>query len=217
MTDLLQAKDAPDQAGYDAAGLQQKIGELQLQKYILESATEWGQYRNETGKTIGVYAHKPTKKAAFTSDASTLYYLADGEETDDDWNCDGVLLPTGATVAGIGGEQALTEPLAVKLVSGTQLVAKADPTTGIVELNVPATKVLKAADSTWTIPTVSQTDIDAKLPTRRSKIKVALSQRYHQAPVWARHSAESSRLTDKRSPECHALNLKGTNERRGGT
>jgi hypothetical protein len=164
LTDLLQAKDAPDQAGYDAAGLQQKIGELQLQKYILESATEWGQCRNETGKTIGVYAHKPTKKAAFTSDTSTLYYLADGETTDDDWNCDGVLLPTGATVAGIGGEQALTEPLAVKLVPGTQLVAKADPTTGIVAFNVPAAKVLKATDSAWALPTVSQTDIDAQAP-----------------------------------------------------
>jgi hypothetical protein len=165
LTDLLQAKDAPAEAseatGYDAVGLQQKIGELQLQKYILESATDWGTCRNETGKTLGVYAHKPLKKAAFTADQATLYYLGDGQETDDDWNCDGVLLPSGVKVAGIA-DQELAEPIAVKLVPGTQFVAKANPDTNTVELNVSPAKLFKTGEGTWTIPDLSQTDVDAQ-------------------------------------------------------
>ncbi|MBD3884115.1 hypothetical protein IFO70_20410 [Phormidium tenue FACHB-886] len=163
LTSLLQAKAAPKQAGYDAGELQQKIGELQLQKYILETAADWGQCRNETGKTLGVYAHKPLKKAAFSSDQSTLYYLPTGAETDDDWNCDGVLLPTGVKVAGLD-EEGLTEPLVAKLVAGTQLLATTNPDTGAVELNVPPAKVLKAGEGTWTIPSLSQTEIDAQAP-----------------------------------------------------
>lgn len=163
LTSLLRAKASPKQAGYDVGELQQKIGELQLQKYILETAADWGQCRNETGKTLGVYAHKPLKKAAFSSDQSTLYYLPTGAETDDDWNCDGVLLPTGVKVAGLN-EEGLTEPLVAKLVAGTQLVATTNPATGAVELNVPPAKVLKAGEGTWTIPSLSQTEIDAQAP-----------------------------------------------------
>ena len=162
LSDLLGAKDAPDQAGYDAAGLQQKIGELKLQKYILESASDWAQCRNATGKTLGVYAHKPQKKAAFTADQSTLYYLGAGQATDDDWNCDGVLLPKGITVAGIA-DQELADPIAVKLVPGTQFVAETNPD-GAVELNVSPAKVFAAGEGTWTIPSLSQTDIDALVP-----------------------------------------------------
>ena len=160
LTDLLKAK-SPEDTGYDAAGLQQKIGELKLQKYILETATDWGTCRNETGKTLAVYAHKPLKKAAFTAEQSTLYYLGAGQETDDSWNCDGVLLPRGIKVAGIA-DQELAEPLAVKFVPGTQFVATAIPDTGTVELNVSPAKVFKAGESTWTIPSLLQTDIDTQ-------------------------------------------------------
>ena len=161
LTELLNAKEAPEEAGFDAVGLQQKIGELQLQKYILESATDWGTCRNETGKTLGVYAHKPLKKAAFTADQATLYYLGAGQETDDDWNCDGVLLPSGVKVAGIA-DQELAEPLAVKLVPGTQFVAKANPETSAVELNVAPASLFKSGEGTWAIPNFSQTDVDAQ-------------------------------------------------------
>ncbi|MBI4784318.1 MAG: hypothetical protein HY785_23810 [Oscillatoriophycideae cyanobacterium NC_groundwater_1537_Pr4_S-0.65um_50_18] len=160
LADLLNAK-SPEDTGYDAAGLQQKIGELKLQKYILESASDWGTCRNETGKTLAVYAHKPQKKAAFTAEQSTLYYLGAGQETDDSWNCDGVLLPSGIKVAGVA-DQELTEPLAVKFVPGTQFVATANPDTGTVEFNVPPAKVFKAGEGTWAIPSLSQTDIDTQ-------------------------------------------------------
>jgi hypothetical protein len=162
LTNLLGSKETPEDAGYDAAGLQQKIGELQLQKYILESATDWGTCRNETGKTLAVYAHKPLKKAAFSADQAALYYLGDGQETDDDWNCDGVLLPTGVKVAGLAEEE-LTEPIAAKLVPGTRFVAKSNPDTGAVELNVSPASLFKIGEGAWTIPNLSQTDVDAQM------------------------------------------------------
>ena len=163
---LLQAKDAPEQADYTPEEIQQKIGELKLQKYILETAADWGQCRNETGKTLAVYAHKPKKSSV--SQESTLYYLGDGEITDDDWNCDGVYLPSGVKVAGLTPgdtqEQELSDPVALKVVSGTQLVAKTNPETGAVELNVTPAKVFKAGEVSWSIPALSQADVDAQTP-----------------------------------------------------
>ncbi|MBW4576464.1 MAG: hypothetical protein KME08_14410 [Aphanothece sp. CMT-3BRIN-NPC111] len=163
---LLKAKDAPDGSGYTAEEIQQKIGQLQLQKYILETAEDWGQCRNETGKTLAVYAHKP-KKSSFAQD-STLYYLGDGKVTDDDWNCDGVYLPSGAKVAGLTpGDtqgQELGEAVALKIVSGTQLVAKTNPETGAVEFNVSPAKVFKTGEVNWSIPALSPADIEAQTP-----------------------------------------------------
>ncbi len=162
---LLKAKDAPAQSGYTSEEIQ-KIGELRLQKYILETAEDWGQCHNETGKTLGVYAHKPKKSSS--SQESTLYFLADGEVTDDDWNCDGIYLPSGVKVTGLipayTQGQELGEPLALKIVNGTQLVAKTNPETGAVELNVSPAKVFKAGEVNWSIPNLSQADIDSKAP-----------------------------------------------------
>lgn len=161
---FLQAKDAPDESEYTPEQIQQKIGELQFQKYILETAENWAQCRNETGKTLAIYAHKPKKSA----ESNTLYYLANGEVTDDDWNCDGVYLPEGTKVAGLiptdTQDQELAEPVAVKIISGTQLIAKANPETGVVEFNLPPAKVFKAGEINWSIPTMSQADIDANIP-----------------------------------------------------
>lgn len=161
---LLQAKDAPDQSEYTPQEIQQKIGELQFQKYILETAEDWAQCRNETGKTLAVYAHKPKK----SNQTNTLYYLANGDVTDDDWNCDGVYLPNGTKVAGLipsdTQEQELTEPVVFKIVSGTQLIASSNPQTGVVQFNVSPAKVFKAGDVNWSIPTMTQADIDANFP-----------------------------------------------------
>jgi len=161
---LLQAKNDPEQSEYTPQEIQQKIGELQFQKYILETAEDWAQCRNETGKTLAVYAHKPKK----SSQTNTLFYLANGAATDDDWNCDGVYLPGGTKVAGLipadAQSQELTEPVAVKILSGTQLIASANPETGVVEFNLPPVKVFKAGEVNWSIPTMSQADIDANVP-----------------------------------------------------
>jgi hypothetical protein len=163
---FLKAKDAPDESGYTPEEIQQEIGELRLQKYILETAADWGQCRNETGKTLAVYAHKPKKSSV--AQESTLYYLGDGKITDDDWNCDGVYLPSGAKVAaltpGDTQEQELADPVALKVVAGTQLVAKTNPETGAVELNVTPAKVFKAGEVSWSIPALSQADVEAQTP-----------------------------------------------------
>lgn len=159
---LLQAKNDPDQSGLTAQEIEQQLGELNLQKYILETAKDWAQCRNETGKTLAVYAHKAKK----TAQPGTLYYLGNGQTTDDDWNCDGVYLPSGTQVAGLSTAdgQGLTEPLAIKVVGGTQLIAKTNPGTGAVEFNVNPAKVFKAGEGTLAIPNLSQADIDAQIP-----------------------------------------------------
>ena len=163
---LLQAQNKPNQSSYKPEEIQQIIGELKLQKYILETAEDWGQCRNQTGKTLAVYAHKPTKSGS--NQENTIFFLGNGQSTDDDWDCDGVYLPSGVKVVGLtpadAQEQELTAPVALKIVDGTQLVAKANPETGAVEFNVTPAKVLKAGEVNWSIPDLSPADIDSKLP-----------------------------------------------------
>lgn len=164
LNQLLQIATDPNQTDYTEQELQQQIGQLQLQKYILETAEDWAQCRNQTGQTIAVYANKPKKAAA--NQTSTLFYLADGEETDDDWNCNGFYLPSGTNVAGINsiGPQALDEAIALKVLDGAQAVATTNPDTGAIEFNLPPAKVFKVGDVNWDIPDLTQADIDAQTP-----------------------------------------------------
>lgn len=168
LNEILQIQKNPNQRDYKPEQLQQKISGLQLQKYILETATRWGQCSNQTGNTLAVYAHKPKKSFYPNANESTLFYLAPGEVTDDEWNCDGVYLPAGAKVAGlVAGNtqgQELTEALALKVVPGSQLIATTNPDTGAIEFNVPPVQVFKAGETNWQIPTLSQADINVKYP-----------------------------------------------------
>lgn len=163
LADLMKAKDAPEEYNYTPEEIQQEIANLNFQKYVLETAEDWGQCRNETGKMLAIYAHKPKK----SSQDNALYYLADGEITDNDWDCDGVYLPTGIKVAGLTFAdtqgQELAEPLAFKIVDGTQLVAKTNPDTGAVEFNVSPARLFQAGESIWSIPNMSQADIDLQI------------------------------------------------------
>jgi hypothetical protein len=59
----------------------------------------------------------------------------------------------------------MTEAIAVKFVDGTQSVARTNPATGVIELNVEPAKVFKAGESSWLLPTFSQADIDTQIPT----------------------------------------------------
>jgi hypothetical protein len=161
---LLQAKTAPQEnSEYTPAEIEQKIGQLQLQKYILETASHSAQCRNETGNTLAIYAHKGKK-------APTLFYLGNGKYTDDDWSCDGVYLPSGAKLANATslGIQELTEAQALKITPGTQLVISTNPQTGAYELNVSPAKVFKAGDqaveNSWSIPNLSISDISTQVP-----------------------------------------------------
>ena len=168
ITNLLKAKKSPTESDYTPAEIEQKIGELQLQKYILETAKTWGTCQNETGQTLAVYAHKPQKSFFPNMKESQLFYLGDGQVTDDEWSCDGVYLPSGAKVTGLVSgntqDQELTEPIALKIVSGTQLVATTNRETGTLELNVPPAQIFKVGEGNWSIPTLSQADIAAKTP-----------------------------------------------------
>lgn len=159
LNELLQLQKDPDQTTYKPEELQQKIAEVKLQKYILETSKNWGTCRNETGKTLAVYAHKPK-----TSMTNTLYYLGAGEEIDDDWDCDGLYLPSDAKIAGFN----LTgsDPVALKVLDGSRLVATTNPDTGEMELNLPLalTQLVKPGDVDWSMPAMAQADIDAQVP-----------------------------------------------------
>ncbi|BAZ50425.1 hypothetical protein NIES4103_30410 [Nostoc sp. NIES-4103] len=161
---LLQIKNTPDQTEYTPEEIEQQLGELKLQKYILQTARSWAQCLNQTGKTLAIYAHKPKK----VLQGNSLYFLGNGQITENEWDCDGVYLPSGTKVAGIAGADAqgqeLIEPLAIKVVDGTQLVATTNPQTGAVEFNVAPAKVYKAGDVNWSIPNLTQADIDAAIP-----------------------------------------------------
>jgi hypothetical protein len=159
LDELLQVRANPEQTEYSAAELEQKIATLQLQKYVLETSEDWGVCRNETGKTLGVYLHQPKQ-----ANQDTLYYLADGESTDDNYDCSGIYLPNDAKVAGL--DLAVGAPVALSIVDGTQLTATTNPTTGKLELNVPSalTQIVNVGEASWSIPNLAQADIDAQTP-----------------------------------------------------
>jgi hypothetical protein len=142
--------------------LQQKIDELQIQKAAMESGITWGQCRNETNKTIAVYG--PAGEDSKSSSDNELYFLASGESTPEGWDCNGMYLPKGIKVEGVD----ITQPLAYKVLNGTELVAKANPDTGELGLNVPPTQVLKAGEANWTIPNLSQAFIESRIPSALS-------------------------------------------------
>ncbi len=155
---LLQAKASPDESKLPPEAIERQLGDLKLQKYILESATGWAQCRNATGKTLAVYAHKVKSTAA-----PALYYLGDGQTTDDDWNCDGIYLPTGTKVAGLPIASELTEPVALKVTSGAQFVARANPA-GDLEFNLNPAKIFKAGEGNLSIPDLTPAAIESTKP-----------------------------------------------------
>ena len=159
LNNLLQAKANPESLGYNAAELQQKINTLQFQKYAMETTEDWGICRNETGQTIGVYLHKPQKPYTLPY-TSTLYFLASGQETDEDWDCDGVFVPNDAQIAGLdlGGAGA------VKITDGTRLVVSNNPFVGGINFNAPLAGTVTAENSNWLIPNFTQADVATQFP-----------------------------------------------------
>ncbi|MBR8837364.1 MAG: hypothetical protein DSM106950_25980 [Stigonema ocellatum SAG 48.90 = DSM 106950] len=161
LNQLLTVKDTPTQGGYTPEEFQQRLAQLQFEKNVMETAKKRAQCRNETGRTLAVYANKPKKSP------TQLYFLGAGEITDDDWDCDGIYVPAGTQLRLSPNTpvQELTEPIAVKFVDGTQSVARTNPATGAIELNVQPAKVFNAAKSDWLLPALSQADIDAQVPS----------------------------------------------------
>ncbi len=159
LNNLLEVQKNPEQTEYTAQELQQRIADTKLQKYVLETSEDWGVCRNETGKLLAIYAHKAKK-----STPNTLFYLANGEETDDEWDCDGVYLPGDAKIAQFNRLEG--EPLALKIVDGTQLVVTTNPQTGEIELNTPSALIapIPTSEKNWQIPNLTQADIDLQAP-----------------------------------------------------
>lgn len=168
INNLSQARDTQEQAGSSTPEeTQKRIDELKFQKYTLEMGLDWGQCRNETGKTLAVYGPKPNN---FDDDDylydNGLYFLADGYATKKEWDCDGIYLPSDVTTTGIspdGRGQELGGPVAVKIADGTQLVVKTTPDTPAVDFNTPLTKVVKSGEVNWFIPNVPQAVIDTRI------------------------------------------------------
>ncbi len=148
--------------------IQQKIDELEFQKYALETGVRWGQCANETDKTLAVYGPQPDEDEVgedYPYD-TVLYFLAPGQVTQEKWDCNGVYLPNDAKLTATSSDQQgeeLAGPGAIKIVDGTQLVARTNPNTAAVELNIPATQVFKAGEVNWFIPNVTSATIDTRV------------------------------------------------------
>lgn len=154
---------------YNPEQIQNKIDELEFQKYALEMGINWGQCQNATGKTLAIYGPKPK----FDDDdyeedypyANGLYFLADGQTTKKKWDCQGVYLPTDAqtTISSNGQNEELAGPAAIKVADGTQLIVTTNADTGAIEFSIPPTQTLKAGAANWFIPNVSQAVIDTRV------------------------------------------------------
>lgn len=160
LTELLHARDTQQlpEGISSVEELEQKITNLQYQKYIAETSESYGECLNQTGKPIAVYGPN-VKKSTSTFD-NTLYLLPAGEATDDDWSCQGVYLPNDMKVAGLN----LAGAGAAKLLTGSQLVITENPDTGAIEFNLPPAQVFKAGEVNWDIPDVAEAEISRQLP-----------------------------------------------------
>lgn len=167
---LLQAQLATLESGeatsepLSTEDLQKKIEELSFQKYALEKGINWSQCRNETDKTIAVYGPKPEKpKTPFDN---TLYFLGASQTTPEQWDCQGIYLPndTKLNSQNTGTNQQIEGAVAIKIFKGTQLIAKNDPETGALELNISPSKFFKPGDINWYIPNVSSRNIAFRVP-----------------------------------------------------
>ena len=119
-----------------------EIAKLQFEKYIIETGDSFAECRNLTANPLIVYGKK--SKADTSTFDNALYTLPAGGTTNEDWNCQGIYFSNGLNNDGV--------PVAAKIVTGTRLVARANPETGAVELNVPVTKVFQQGEANWNIP-----------------------------------------------------------------
>ena len=131
-----------------------EIAKLQFEKYIIETGESFAECRNLTANPLLVYGKK-SKLDTSTFD-NALYTIPAGETTNEDWNCQGVYLSNGLDNDGI--------PVAAKIVTGTQLVAKSNPETGAVELNIPIAKVFKQGEVNWNIPESAEVLATLQIP-----------------------------------------------------
>jgi hypothetical protein len=145
-----------------------QLADLEFFKYTLESGVNWGQCTNKTGKILAVYGLDPDEddEDKPSNYASDLYFLADGQTTESEWDCQGFYIPndvTATTVDNQGNPQELSGPTAVKILGGTQLIVTANPETGKLEFKSPLAKVVEGKAVNWFVPNISQALIDTRV------------------------------------------------------
>jgi hypothetical protein len=141
------------------ADVQRQIDELEFQKAAIESGITWGQCRNQTGGNLAIYGNAG-EESEESENSNQLYFLANGQTTPDQWDCQGVYLPSDVQVASLDK----TGAVAVRIMDGTQLLVKKNPDTSELELNLPNAKIVKPGDQDWFIPNVSQAFVDSRIP-----------------------------------------------------
>ncbi len=173
---LQTAKDSQAQLeGSTPEQIENKLHVLEFQKYAFESGINWSQCQNQTGHTLAVYGPNPNEEEDDdSSSGAALYFLADGQITENEWDCQGVYLPNDVksnTLTPDGQNQVLTGGVAVKIPKGTKLVVRTNQDTGAVEFNIPVIQVLKPGELKWFIPNVPQAVVDTRVtnaPTNNS-------------------------------------------------
>ena len=153
-------KNAEDTKSED---VQRKIGELQFQKAAIKSGIAWGQCRNETGGNLAIYGNG--SEESDDSNSNQIYFLAHGQTTPDQWDCQGVYIPNGVKVAGLDK----TGAAAIKIMDGTQLIVKKNPENSELILNLPRAKVVNSSETDWSIPNISQAFVDSRIPSTFSQ------------------------------------------------
>ncbi|GJD19790.1 hypothetical protein RIVM261_047460 [Rivularia sp. IAM M-261] len=139
--------------------VQQRIDELEYQKQAIKSGTAWGQCRNESGANLAIYG-TGSEESEESGNKNQLYFLGNGQTTPDQWDCQGVYLPSNVKVASLDK----TGAAAVKIMDGTQILVKKNPKTSELELNLPDAKIVKSDEKGWFIPNVSQAFINSRIP-----------------------------------------------------
>ncbi|OKH54211.1 hypothetical protein NIES2101_07505 [Calothrix sp. HK-06] len=153
-------KDLKENAeGAIPASVQQRIDELEFQKAAIKSGVVWGQCRNESGGNLGIYG-TGSEESEESGNKNQIYFLANGQTTPDQWDCQGVYLPNDVKVASLDK----TSAAAVKIMDGTQILVKKNSETSELELNVPDAKIVKPGEKGWYIPNVSQAFVDSRIP-----------------------------------------------------
>jgi hypothetical protein len=155
--------------GYTPEQIENKLNELEFLKYGYESGVNWGQCQNTTGKTLGVYGPPPKNvdDDDFPYDAG-LYFLADGQTTQNQWDCKGIYIPTDVTAfapTSDGQNQELASGTVVSVPKGTQVVISSNPDTGAIKLNIPVAQNSESDQGNWFIPKVSQAFLDTRART----------------------------------------------------
>ncbi len=159
-------------AGYTSEQIDQKINDLQFQKFAFESGIDWGQCSNQTGKTLAIYGTEPNLQKNNHSNGAALYFLGDNQTTKDRWNCKGIYLPTDvqAVALGLNGlTEEVTGGVVIKVPNGTKLVLRKNPDTSAIEFNQVGTEILKAGEINWFVPNVTQAVVDTKVTNAPAK------------------------------------------------